>query len=125
MKLKFSEQEEFVKLSSFSIYNAISLVFIASSEYDLKSDPNIFSGFSLYDDDEKTLIRDYSDYIYQWNIHQECENGIYLTNDADFHDSEPDPNAKVVEYISPLSNEELTECVADLMYEVSCIQLGL
>ena len=125
MKLKFKDKEDFIQLSSYTIYTTIPLVFIASSEHDLKSDSNIFSGFSLYEDDEETLVRDYSDYIYQWNIHQEHENGIYLTCDADFHDTEPDQNFKTVEYISPLSNEELTECVAELMYEVSCMQLGL
>lgn len=125
MKFKFKNQETFIKLSSYSIYNHTPLVFIASSEHDLKSDPNIFAGFQLYKDDEETMVGDYSDYIYQWNIHQECENGIYLTNDADFHDIEPDPNFKPVEHVRPLSNEELTECVADLMYEVSCMQLGL
>lgn len=91
MKLKFKNQERFIQLSSYTIYSTLSLVFISSSVHDLKSDPNIFSGFSLYEDDEETLVRDYSDYIYQWNIHQERENGIYLTNQEDYHDEEPTP----------------------------------
>lgn len=124
MKLKFKDQESFIKLTSYTIYNQTSVVFIAS-DYDLKSDPNIFSGFQLYEDDEETLVRDYSDYKYQWNIHQECEDGIYLTSNENYHDEESDPNPKHVEHVSSLSNEELTEAVGDLMYEVSCMRLGL
>lgn len=91
MKLIFNDTETFIQLDSYTIYNKKPLVFIASSEHDLISDINLFSGFRLYEDDEETLARDCSDYIYQWNIHQDYENGIYLTNQENYHDEEPTP----------------------------------
>lgn len=83
-------------------------------------------GFSLYEDDEKTLIKDCNDQLYKWNIYTEYENGICLTNSLTDRECKPNPNAEPPqEIVDPLTNEELTECIADLIYDTSVMQLGL
>lgn len=51
---------------------------------------------------------------------------IYYTNDPNYLQTEPWPDlSDIPEQAEPLTNEELTEAVADLMYDVSAAQLGL
>ncbi len=83
------------------------------------------SGFILYGADGN-IIRDCSDFIYRWDVVDQKENAIYYTNDPNYRQTEPWPDlSNIPEQAEPLTNEELTEAVADLMYEVSAAQLGL
>lgn len=83
------------------------------------------SGFIIYDGDGN-ILHDCSDFIYRWDVVDQKENAIYYTNDPDYRQTEPWPDlSNISEQAEPLSNEELTEAVADLMYEVSMVQLGL
>ena len=75
------------------------------------------SGFILYGADGN---------IYRWDVVDQKENAIYYTNDPNYRQTEPWPDlSNIPEQAEPLTNEELTEAVADLMYEVSAAQLGL
>lgn len=82
------------------------------------------SGFSVYMGDG--LVFDGSNFTYRWDVVDQKENEIYYTNDPDYRQMEPWPDmSNVPEQAEPLTNEELTEAVADLMYEVSAAKLGL
>lgn len=83
-------------------------------------------GFVLSEDGE-TFGKDYSHYR---TIYRIIDGGAQFSNNGNVwtggDETEPPdviPDDIPESYI--LSNEELTECVADLMYEVSCLQLGL
>lgn len=83
------------------------------------------SGFSILDKNGDVIF-DASDYIYRWDVVDQKPDEIYYTNDPDYRQTVPWPDTSgIPEYTEPLSNEELTEAVADLMYEVSVAQLGL
>lgn len=83
------------------------------------------SGFIICDEAGNT-IQDCSDFIYRWDVVDQKENVIYYTNDPNYRQTEPWPDlSNIPEQAEPLTNEELTEAVADLMYEVSAAQLGL
>lgn len=83
------------------------------------------SGFIIYDG-EDNILQDCSDFIYRWDVVDQKENAIYYTNDPNYRQTEPWPDlSNIPEQAEPLTNEELTEAVADLMYEVSAAQLGL
>lgn len=119
MKIKFNLSENFLYLSSYCLYQ--DKVFLSGSGIEEN-----LNGFILYEDDEKTVVRDCSDYMYKWNVYTEYENGIVLTNSETDREQEPIDNTEVLqEIIDPLTNEELTEAVASLMYEVSTMQLGM
>ena len=83
------------------------------------------SGFAICDEAGNT-IQDCPDFIYRWDVVDQKENAIYYTNDPNYRQTEPWPDlSNIPEQAEPLTNEELTEAVADLMYEVSAAQLGL
>jgi len=83
------------------------------------------SGFMICDEDGN-ILHDCSDFIYRWDVVDQKENAIYYTNDPDYRQTEPWAElCDIPEQAEPLTNEELTEAVADLMYEVSMAQLGL
>lgn len=70
---------------------------------------------------------DYSGYT---TVYREIDGGVQFSNDGSVWVEpepmpEPDYSEDNTDYIPPLTNQELTEAVADLMYEVSCLQLGL
>lgn len=82
------------------------------------------SGFVICDE-ACCVIKDCSDFKYRWDVVDQKANAIYYTNDPNYRQTEPWPNlSDVHEQAEPLSNEELTEAVADIMYEVSAAQLG-
>lgn len=82
------------------------------------------NGFYIYEGDN--LVFDGSDYIYRWDVVDQKPNTIYYTNNPGYCQTEPFQDlGDVPEPAEPLTNEELTEAVADLMYEVSMMQLGL
>lgn len=119
MKVKFNDSEELLQLSGWFIRN--DLVTLISN--DISENLN---GFILYEDDGETVVKDCSDFVYRWDIYGQKENQISFTNDETFRQKRTDVDDSIPqEIVDPLSNEELTEVVADLMYEVSAAQLGL
>ena len=82
------------------------------------------SGFCIYEG--KDLVFDGSEHKYRWDVVDQRSDRIYYTNDPDYRQTKPFPDlGDVQEPAEPLTNEELTEAVADLMYEMSLSQLGI
>lgn len=116
-KVVFADSSEAIEICGFSISEKL-----VSIRYDNPME-NI-SGFSIYDGENKVF--DGSDFTYRWDVVDQKPNEIFYTNDPDYRQTEPFQDlSEVQEQEEPLSNEELTEAVADLMYEVSMMQLGL
>lgn len=84
------------------------------------------SGLELYAPNGELLL-DCSDFKYRWNVLEDIPNKIYYTDKKENVQTQKFPvnNEDCEEEAEPLTNEELTEAVADLMYEVSIVQLGL
>lgn len=118
MKVKFNDSKECMSLHGWVIEDGIVTLVADGINENL-------SGFILYDDDEKTVVRDCSDYVYRWDIYTEKADQITLTNSETYRQRKQDGAEVQKEIVDPLSNEELTEIVADIMYEVSAAQLGL
>lgn len=119
MKVKFNDSDNFIKLDSYVLYQ---------DKVDMQGQgiTENLSGFILYEDDEETIVRDCSEYKHKWNIYTERENGIVLTESETDRERKPNPDAeKPVEIVDVPNNEELAECIADLMYELSASELGL
>lgn len=113
MKAKFNNSETFIQIQSWSIGSSLVTMIADGITENL-------SGFVLYEDDGVTVVMDCSDFIYRWDIYDQREDRITLTNSETDRQRKPDQDAgSPKEIIDPLSNEELTEAVADLMYEVS------
>ncbi len=82
MQIKFNNSKNFIYLTAYCLYqNKVSITGEGITEN--------LSGFILYEDDEKTVVRDCSDYKYKWNIYTEYENGIVLTNSETDREQEP------------------------------------
>lgn len=95
---------------------------ISLSEEETKEMP----GFKIYAEDETTVLMNYTGCVYKWNIYTDYDDGIVLTSSKNDREREPDPNADPPqEVINPLNTEQLTECVAELMYQVDCNELGI
>lgn len=118
MKVKFNNSDAFVQLTSYGIRQHLVQLFAPNLVWDL-------GGFMIYEDDEKTVVFDGTDYIYQWNVITEWENGVALTDSKTWRETPPDPNDVPIEVVDPLSIDELTDLVGELMFELSLIQLGL
>lgn len=119
MKVKFNDSDNFMKLDSYVLYQ---------DKVDMQGQgiTENLSGFILYEDDEETIIRDCSEYKHKWNIYTERENGIVLTESETDRERKPNLDAeKPVEIVDVPNNEELAECIADLMYELSASELGI
>lgn len=116
MKVVYADGESF-ELNGYSIgENLVSL------HYDNPTEN--LSGFCIYEGENKVF--DGSGFTYRWDVVEQKTNEIYYTNNPDYRQTEPFPDlSNVQEQAEPLNNEELTEAVADLMYEVSMMQLGL
>lgn len=83
------------------------------------------SGFTIYNE-AGNVVAECLDFVYRWDVVDQKKGTIYYTNNKDYRQTAPWPDISgIQEYMEPLSNEELTEAVADLMYEVSVVQLGL
>lgn len=115
-KIRYNGQDTYIDIRGYMISNdLISLTY-----------PNVetnTSGFIIYQDDE--IIADCSEFKYRWDVLENNPNQIYYTNDPDNVQEKAFNHENMVEDIDPLNNEELTECVADLMYEMSLAQLGM
>ena len=87
------------------------------------------SGFKSKDPDGN-MVFDGSDYIYRWDIlNNNRPNEIWYTNRPDYRQTQQFPSNKELDAVpipaAPLTNEELTEAIADLMCEVSMMQLNI
>lgn len=87
------------------------------------------SGFILSDNNGTPLF-DGSDYIYRWDVlNNNRPNEIWYTNNPMYKQSEPFLSQEELSGIpipaDPLNNEELTEAIADLICEVSMMQLNI
>lgn len=118
MYVKFNDEDIFRRVISYGINPFLINLFGPEIIED-------FSGFKLYKDDKETVEKDCSEYIYKWNIYTEYpDGGCIYTNDQNL--KEPDPKTVVMEEtVDPLNDSQLTEVVADLMYEVDMIKLGI
>ena len=127
MYIKFNGSEEIFEIKS--IQNIKKTLVIIKG---INLPENNMNGFQFIINEEE---KDYSDYKYIFNVITKFENVIMLSNNEEFIETEdnpagryycePDPN-EVQEIIEdPLTNEELTEAVANLMYEISILQLGM
>lgn len=119
MKVKFNDSEDFLSLDGYSITNNIIALIADGIEENL-------NGFILYENDKKTVVRNCSNFVYRWDIYKQTENQITYTNLENFTQDElPKDDDPFKEIIFPLTNEELTDCIADLMYETSLMKIGM
>lgn len=116
-KVKYNDLENAIELNGVSI----------SSDIVSVSYPNItenLSGFVIYNPDG-SVLKDCSDFKHRWDILEDNPLTIYYSISSDIVQTEKINTENFFEDVEPLSNEALTECVGDLMYEVSLMQLGL
>ena len=117
LKVVFADGEAFA-LNGYSIQeNLVSLHYREPTENK--------SGFTIYNE-AGNVVAECLYFVYRWDVASQKKGTIYYTNDKDYRQTVPWPDTSgIPEYTEPLSNEELTEAVAELMYEVSVAQLGL
>ena len=128
MKLKFNDMDELYEVTSYRIINQNLVVLKGENLPQGKT-----CGFKLLRDDG-SVDTDCSGYTVKFNVLTELENILMYSinesivetkdNPAYRYCSTPNPE-DIHEDVDPLTNEELTECVAELMYESSLRQLGL
>ncbi len=124
MHVKFNDSEERYNISKYRVTKDFVMI-------EGKGLPDNTSGFGIYQG--RNLISDFSDYTKKYNVLTQAEGVLFLTNGEEVETEENCvekyiriPAAEDIhEDVDPLTNEELTECVADLMYEMSMSQLGL
>lgn len=116
-KIVFTDSDEVVEIRGYSITEKL-----VSIHYDNPIEN--LSGFCIYDGGN--LVFNGADFTHRWDVVDQKPDEIYYTNDPDYHQTEPFPDlSDIPEPAEPLTTEELTEAVADLMYEVSMMQLGI
>lgn len=119
MKIQYIKSKE--------IYDIASIEQINDNVVQITGDIPIQEYGFMLSQDGTTFDEDYSRYR---TIYHTIEGGGQFSNNGNVYTGggDFDPSVLLPDEIREsciLSNEELTECVADLMYEVSCIQLGL
>ncbi len=125
MQIKFNDSDQIYDITSFRQIGGDLIVM----KGDNLPEENT-SGFKLINGDRVTA--DYSEYTTKYNVLAPAEGVLMLStgavekedNPASVYAYTPKPE-EIVEDVDPLSNKELTEAVADLMYDVSMMQLGL
>lgn len=115
--IRYNNEDVSIRLGAFSVSSSIiSLMY-----------PNVrenLNGFVIYDE-EGGVVADGSDFKYRWDVLEGDPDRIYYTNSPDNVQTKKLDMEDQIEEVDPLTNEELTEAVADLMYEVSVAKLGL
>ena len=114
MKIKFKDSDECISLNVY----LVDTYRVTVGYEDISEN---LSGFILYEDDEKTVIKDCSDFIYRWDIYYPTEGMIVYTNSEIDRQDDVDPNTGSM-YESPIGIEDLISCVADLMFENSLMK---
>lgn len=117
LKIKYSNSDKYIDISGYTEYGHIVTLYYETTEENL-------SGFMIYDDDGN-IIKDCSDFTHRYDVLENESNEISYSNDENVVQTEKLVRGNAVESVNPMTNEELTECVADLMYEVSLAQLGM
>lgn len=118
MKVKFNNEDVFRNVGPFAE---------GAEEIHLWDMPENLNGFVLFEDDEKTVIRDCSGFIYRYNIYDDPETTtlIVYTDNPDCKQSKPDPNETFTEWDPPVNESDLVSAVADLMMEVDMMKMGM
>lgn len=116
-KIKFQNEEMYRDLRGYMVSTDI----VGLSYPDAKEN---LSGFVIYDSDGQ-VAADCSDYIFRWDVLEANPDRIYYTNSADNVQTKKFDTENQIEEADPLTNEELTEAIADLMCEVSMMQLNI
>lgn len=128
MRLKFNDSEEAYEISSYRIMNQNLVILKGENLPQGKT-----SGFKLLRDDGMVDV-DCSDFTTKYNVLTNFENVLMYSNNENIVETEDNPACQyctsprqedIREDVDPLTNEELTACVAELMYESSLRQLGL
>ena len=125
MKIQFNDHDQIYTVTSFR--NRGDIVILKGEDIPTENT----SGFKLLDGDR--VAEDYSEYKTKYNVITREEGVLMLStgavetedNLAGIYIHMPEPEEEEIVEEAPLTNEELTEAVADLMYEVSMMQLGL
>lgn len=124
MTIKFNDHEQIYEITS--IRRRHGIVVIKGEGLP----ENNTSGFRLIDGD--AVVEDYSEYRTKYNVITQKEGvmalskGMVETKENSAETLLYTPQEKeIAEDVEPLSAEELTEAVADIMYEISAAQLGL
>ncbi|MDE7252115.1 MAG: hypothetical protein K2O32_04155 [Acetatifactor sp.] len=119
-KVKYNNSKGLIELDGYGIQgNIVSLFY-----------PNIqenISGFVIYDPDGN-VYKDCSEYKYRYDVLEDNPNAIYYTDLENMVQTEKwnYGNDDQVEIdVEPLTNEEVTACIATLMYETSLMKLGM
>ena len=114
--LKYNNQDKPVEIEGYTCSTAL----ISIMGQNLEENTSGFKIFNM----QGEVLENCSEYKYRWDVLEDNPNKIFYTNIESYIQAEllPNDNSAVVE---PLNNEALTECVADLMYELSLVQLGM
>lgn len=126
--IKYKNADEIICLNGYSVSeNMIKVIF--TEPYPFKN-----CGFDLYDTNG-SLVKDCSDFIYRWDIlnadNTTQPNTIVFTDNMDLQQTMPFWAKEEIDKEvantpdEPLTNEELTEAIADLICEVSLMQLNI
>lgn len=124
MKIQFNDHDQIYTITSFRQRGEI--VIIKGEDVPIENT----SGFKLLDGDR--VEEDYSEYKTKYNVITQADGVLMLStgvvetadNPAGVYAYTP-KQEEIVEDVGPLSNEELTACVADLLEEVCMMKLGL
>ena len=121
MQIKFNNMQESFRLHAFM--ETQDVVYINYADMDEN-----FSGFIIYEQDG-TVYKDCSDYIYRYNVSDNDSQLIGYTYKENYNKTKEEKtpifSQENILQNGVLSNEELTTCVADLMYETSLMKLGI
>lgn len=118
-RIKYNDSDNLIELSGLGEQEHIVVLYYPTVSVNL-------NGFIIYNPDG-TIYKDCSEYKYRYDILEDKLNVIYYTDLEDMVQTEKWhlSNSDYVMEEEPLTNAELTECVADLMYETSLMQLGM
>ena len=114
---KYNDSEEFIALNGYGFQSNIVTLYYQNATENL-------NGFIIYDPDEN-ILKDCSEYRYRYDVLEDNPNVVYYTDLEDMVQTEKWQYSSDEQMEEPLTNAELTECVADLMYETSLMQLGM
>ena len=117
-KLKYKNEDKFIDISGYTIsQNVVGLIYENCEEN--------LSGFSIYTESEK-LLCDCFEYRYRYDVLEDGKKAIYYSDRPDIVQTVKfNINNDTFPAVDPLNAEELTECVAELIYETSLLSLGI